>query len=103
MPGILSSSQEQADVEGAEGPSVGQCLPTPHSAFCLVISKNSTGALDTDKNREQWRLPVGEELGISVISTWREVQMVECGARTAFYHCLKDVASCGTVRRVNLR
>lgn len=103
MPGILSSSQEQAYVKGAEGPSAGQCLPTSHSAFCLVISKNSSAAVDTDKYREQWRLPVGEELGISVISTWREVQMVECGARTAFYHCLKDVASCDTVRRVNLR
>lgn len=79
MPGILSSSQEQADVKGAEGPSVGQCLPTSHSAFCLLINKNSSGAVDTDKNREQQRLPVGEELGISVISTWREVQMVECG------------------------
>lgn len=22
---------------------------------------------------------------------------------TAFYHCLKDVASCGAVRKVNLR
>lgn len=103
MPRILSSSQEQASVKRAEGPSVGQCLPTSHSAFCLVISKNSSGAVGTDKYREQWRLPVSEELGISVISTWREVQMVECGARTAFYHCLKDAVSCGTVRRVNLR
>lgn len=80
-----------------------QHLPTSHSAFHLVISKNSSGAVDTDKCREQWRLPVGEELGISVINSWREVHVVECGARTVLYHCLKDVDSCSTIRRVNLR
>lgn len=69
------------------------CPHLSHSAFYLVIRKNSSGAVDTDRYREQQGLPVGEELGIRVISTWGEVQMVECGAKTAFYRCLKDVAS----------
>lgn len=58
-------------------------MPASHSAFYLVLRKNSSGAVDTDKYREQWRPPVGEELGISVISTWGEVQMVEGGARNS--------------------